>query len=175
MLALIFADLDRRNQDSYLANRRVYYDSIYAIISDMVDKIVIDTNVLVSALIGTEGPGREVLRQCLLGNYKPLISNALFSEYEDVVAREETLNLFPLEPEAIRDLLNALYSVCQWVPIYYLWRPNLRDEGDNFLIELAVAGNARYVVTNNTRDLISAELTFKDLTVLTPQELLRGN
>ena len=139
----------------------------------MVDNIVIDTSVLVSALIGKEGPGREVIRRCLLGRHNPLISNALFSEYEDVVARDETLNLFPLEPEAIRELLNALYSVCQWVPIYYLWRPNLKDEGDNFLVELAVAGNARYLVTNNTKDLNSAELIFKDLKVVTPQELLK--
>lgn len=139
----------------------------------MVDNIVIDTSVLVSALIGKEGPGREVIRRCLSGRYNPLISNALFSEYEDVVARDETLNLFPLEPEAIRELLNALYSVCQWVPIYYLWRPNLKDEGDNFLVELAVAGNARYLVTNNTKDLNSAELIFKDLKVVTPQELLK--
>lgn len=141
----------------------------------MTENIVIDTSVLIGALIGKEGPNREVLRQCLLGQYKPLINNALFSEYEDVVARESTLELCPLKPKEIRDLLNALYSICQWVPIYYLWRPNLKDENDNFLIELAVAGNAKYIVTNNTRDLLSAELSFKGLKVLTPEEFLKGN
>ncbi len=123
---------------------------------------MIDTSVLISALIGKEGPSRGVLRQCLLGDYNPLISNALFSEYEDVAAREKTLELCPLEPQEIRDLINALYGVCHWVPIYYLWRPKLKDEDDNFLIELAVAGNGKYIVTNNTRDLHSAELSFKD-------------
>lgn len=141
----------------------------------MTENIVIDTSVLISALIGKEGPSREVLRQCLLGDYNPLISNALFSEYEDVAAREKTLELCPLEPQEIRDLLNALYGVCHWVPIYYLWRPNLKDEDDNFLIELAVAGNGKYIVTNNTRDLHSAELSFKDLKIVTPEAFLRGD
>lgn len=52
----------------------------------------------------------------------------------------------------IHRLLNAFVSVSEWVEIYYSWRPNLRDEGDNHLIQLAVARNARIVVTNNIRD-----------------------
>ncbi|WP_368500055.1 PIN domain-containing protein, partial [Moraxella sp.] len=43
-------------------------------------------------------------------------------------------------------MLNALLSICEWVRIFYLWRPNLKDEGDNHLIELAVAGNANIIV-----------------------------
>jgi hypothetical protein len=35
----------------------------------------------------------------------------------------------------------------------FLWRPNLPDEADNHVIELAVAGGASAVVTNNVRDL----------------------
>lgn len=140
----------------------------------MSENIVIDTSVLVSALIGKQGPSREVLRQCLLGRYNPLISNTLFSEYEDVASRENILDLCPLSPKELRELLNALYSVCHWVPIYYLWRPNLKDEDDNFLIELAVAGNGKYIVTNNTKDLYSAELSFKDINIVTPEAFLRG-
>jgi predicted nucleic acid-binding protein len=64
--------------------------------------------------------------------------------------------------------------VCAWTPVYYLWRPNLRDEGDNFLIELALAGNSEVIVTNNVKDLESAELNFKGLRILRPEQLLRG-
>lgn len=141
----------------------------------MVDTIVLDTSVLISALIGKEGPGREILRRCLLGRYTPLISNALFQEYEDVAMREKVLDLCPLKPAEIRTLLNAYYSVCKWIPIYYLWRPNLTDEDDNFLIELAIAGNSEYIITNNIKDLRNAELNFEDLTVVTPDEFLKGN
>ena len=46
----------------------------------------------------------------------------------------------PLTPKEREDLLDAFLSVCEWVPIYFLWRPNLPDEGDNHLMELVVAG-----------------------------------
>ena len=137
--------------------------------------IVVDTSVLISALISNKGSNRAILRKCLTGEYNPLISNALFMEYEDVIGRDRIKKLCLLNDKEIRELLNAYYSVCSWVPIYYLWRPNLKDESDNFLIELAVAGNANAIVTNNIKDLSGAELKFKDLRILKPEQLLRGN
>jgi len=136
--------------------------------------VVIDTNVLISALISTQGPNREIIRRCLLGTYSPLISNALFQEYEDVSKREQILDNCPLNPNEVLELLHSFYSVCRWVPIYYLWRPNIIDEGDNFLIELALAGNATHIITNNIRDFLSAELIFPNLKILTPKTILQG-
>lgn len=140
----------------------------------MANTIVVDTSVVVSALIGAKGPNREILRQCLQGKYHPLISNTLFLEYEDVSKRKKILGKCPLSGEEIKELLNAFYGVCRWVPIYYLWRPNLVDEGDNFLIELALAGNATHIVTNNIDDLQNAELKFPGLRIVKPEKLLRG-
>lgn len=136
--------------------------------------VVVDTSILISALIGTKGPSREVLRRCLKGTYRPLISNALFNEYEDVITRQRIIDLCPLNEDEKRKLLNAFYSTCQWVSIHYLWRPNIKDEGDNFLIELAIAGNASQIITNNIDDFKNAELKFPDLTILSPEQLLRG-
>ena len=141
----------------------------------MSEKVVIDTSVMISALIGRRGASREVIRRCLTGKYQPLISNSLFQEYEDVSSRKQVREICPLRAEEIRDLLSAYYSVCTWVPIYYLWRPNLKDDSDNFLIELALAGNSRTIVTNNVKDLRAAELKFDELRVLKPQQLLRGD
>ena len=129
---------------------------------------------LISVLIGKEGPSREILRRCLQGANQPLISNTLFLEYEDASLRPRIQKLCPLDENEIRELINAFYSMCVWVPIYYLWRPNLKDEGDNFLIELAVAGNAEIIVTNNVKDLGFAELSFENLQIYKPEELLRG-
>jgi len=81
--------------------------------------------------------------------------------------------LCPLSTKEIRELVNAFYSSCKWVPIYFLWRPNLRDEGDNFLIELAIAAHADFIVTNNIRDLEGAELLFEDLKIVKPEQSLR--
>lgn len=141
----------------------------------MANTIVIDTSVIISALIGEKGPSREILRKALLYEYKPLISNALFQEYEDVTKRKQIRSLCPLTSNEIGELLNAFYSVCSWVPIYFLWRPNIADEGDNFLIELALAGNATHIVTNNIKDFKNTELKFPDLKILKPETLLRGN
>ena len=136
--------------------------------------VVIDTSVLINALLGPAGPARELIRRCLKGIYNPLINNTLFLEYEEVTNRSHILEQCPLTSTELRELLNAYYSVCDWVPIYYLWRPNLLDESDNFLIELAIAGNAYCVVTNNIRDLTRSEMMFPDLQILTPEQLLRG-
>ena len=82
--------------------------------------------------------------------------------------------LCPLTEDEVSELLAAFFSVCEWVQIHYLWRPNLKDEGDNFLIELAVAGNAESIITNNLKDLRNAELQFDGLKVLAPEDYLRG-
>lgn len=140
----------------------------------MFKTIVVDTSVLIGALIGKKGASREVLRRCLQGKYQPIISNTLFLEYEDVSKRQGIIELCPLTNEEIRELLNSFYSVCRWVQIYYLWRPNLPDEGDNFLIELALAGNAQAIVTYNVKDLQNAELKFPDFKIVTPAQLLGG-
>lgn len=69
-------------------------------------------------------------------------------------------------------VLDVFLSGCRWVHVYFAWRPNLRDEGDNHLIELALAGGADAVVTMNKRDLTSGELRFPHLAIVSPQELL---
>ena len=140
----------------------------------MTRTIVVDTSIVISALIGSQGPSRKVIRKCLLNDYTPLISNSLFLEYEDVSSRERIINLCSITNEEKRKLLNAFYHVCHWVSIHYLWRPNIRDEGDNFLIELAVAGNADYIVTNNINDFKNAQLKFPNIQIVTPEQLLRG-
>ena len=139
----------------------------------MVPRIVVDTNVLAAALISPDGPNRAILRRCLLGAYKPLLSNALFSEYEDVTARPAILERCPVGPEDVTVLLEAICSVAEWVSIFYLWRPNLKDEGDNHVLELAAAGNARWIVTNNIRDFSKGELRFPDIQIVTPSDMLR--
>ena len=139
----------------------------------MVTKIVIDTNVFVSVLIGREGSAaREVLRRCLQGNYQPLIGNALFTEYQDVMNRDEIKAKCPLTESEAKDLLADFMSVCQWVKIFYLWRPNLKDEADNHLIELAIAGNAQIIVTRNINDFKRSQLQFPQIKILKPEEIL---
>ena len=71
-------------------------------------------------------------------------------------------------------LFEAFLSVCRWTRVYFAWRPNVPDESDNHVVELAVAGGAEAIVTRNTRDFARMELRFAGLAVLDPRELLKG-
>ena len=136
-------------------------------------RIVIDTNVLIGALISKEyGANRKLLELCLKGEFQPLINYTLFSEYEELINRPSILKLCKRSPEEINILFDGFLSVCELVKIYYLWRPNLVDEGDNYLVELAIAGNAQVLVTHNIKDFQQSQLKFPQLQIKQPKEII---
>ena len=135
-------------------------------------RVVVDTNIFVSAIMGTQSASREIIRLCLKGELQPLMGNALLAEYEDVCSRADLFDDTILSLDGRTVLLDAFLASCQWTPIYYLWRPNLRDEGDNHIIELAVAGGASIIITANIRDFAKPALVFPGLDVCTASEFL---
>ena len=121
-----------------------------------------------------EGPSRGVVKRCLARYYQPLIGAALFMEYEDVMGRSELFTRSPLTEGEWQEVFNGFLAVCQWTEVYFAWRPNLPDEADNHLVELAVAGRAAAVVTRNVRDLAKGELRFPGIRTLTPEQCLEA-
>jgi len=101
------------------------------------------------------------------------MGDKLFREYESVMSRAALFKDCPLGPEKRQRLFAGFANVCEWVSVHYLWRPNLPDEGDNHVFELAIAGGAKVIVTQNIRDFKRAELRFPEVEVLTPSEFLR--
>jgi putative PIN family toxin of toxin-antitoxin system len=134
--------------------------------------VVIDTNVFISACLGG-GAANAVLRACLLGRCTPLMGAALFTEYEDVLGRPEWASASPLTVTERGELFDIFLAHCAWTRVYFGWRPNLPDEADNHLIELAVAGGARYIITRNLRDLTRGELRFDGLLIVDPHTFLK--
>lgn len=136
-------------------------------------RVVVDTNVFTAAVLSAAGANRAVLRACFTGKAHPLMGAALFQEYEDLLARPELMAKSPLNPKERRQLFEAFLSFCDWVRVYFLWRPNLPDEADNHLIELALAGGADAIITNNVRDVRRGELAFPHLQILSPAQFLK--
>ena len=138
----------------------------------MPPRIVVDTIVFIAAILSPAGENRDILRACLLGRARPLVGAALFHEYEDLLNRSALMAKSPLDAAERQTLLESFLSVSDWVKVYFLWRPNLPDEADNHLIELALAGSAETIVTNNLKDLQHGELRFPGLKIQSPRQFL---
>jgi len=134
-------------------------------------KIVIDTSVWISALIKKDSMAREILRLVFNRKLSAQLSDTLYKEYESVMRREKIISLVPISLEKQSELLDAFCAVAEFNTIYYTWRPNLKDEGDNFLVELAVSSNAEVILTYNEKDFQGSELAFS-FKVMTPNKFL---
>ena len=134
--------------------------------------VVIDTNVFVGACMGI-GASSLVIRHCLDGTLAPVMGSSLFLEYEDVLSRPALFEKCRLDASERDELLDAFLGHCKWVKTYFLWRPNLRDEADNHVVELAVASGASHIVTWNIKDFAAMELRFPLLRLATPPDLLK--
>jgi predicted nucleic acid-binding protein len=101
-----------------------------------------------------------------------LATTALFLEYEDVLKRPEQRLASGLDVGAIDEFLAEFAAVCEPVEIHFLWRPQTRDAGDEFVLEAAVNGQAEALLTYNMRDLAAPATRF-GIAVLPPAELLK--
>ncbi len=132
-------------------------------------QIILDTNVLLSALRSQFGASFRLLSLIEDSRFKINVSVALVFEYEDVLKRPEMkLNLTHQE---IDDVLDFLCQNANLREIFYLWRPTLRDPKDDFVLELAVESNCHYIVTFNTKDFAEAEQF--GIKAVRPNEFLR--
>lgn len=137
-------------------------------------KVIIDTNVLINVLLSpsTRSASYKVIELCLTRKIFPQMGAALFAEFEDVAYRDHIQKKTAYSSNEVDQILDGLFSVSSWVKINYLWRPNLKDKGDNHLIDLAVASNADVIITQNVKDLLSGDLRFS-FEVLTPEEFIK--
>lgn len=134
--------------------------------------IVVDTNVFVGACMGV-GASSVVIELALRKRIVPVMGPVLFSEYEDVLSREALFGGCRLTASEREELFDIFLSVCQWRRTYFSWRPNVQDEGDNHIVELAVASGVSHVVTWNTRDFARMELRFPNIRFVTPPQFLK--
>lgn len=118
-------------------------------------QIVIDTNVLVAGLRSRRGSAFRLLTLVGTGRFAIHLSVPLVLEYEDVLLRE--LPYLQVTKETVEDLIDFHCSVATCHPIFFLWRPFLRDPKDDMILELAVKAGCDLIVTYNTRDFADVE------------------
>jgi len=130
----------------------------------MIPRQVLDTNVVVSALLKPRGPEDQVLRLALAGKADLRVSQTILAEYASVLSRPK----LQLQAREVTTALDKLYEASTVVhPEFTL---NVcRHEPDNRFLECAEAGASDYLVTGNTRHFPKK---YKKIKVVTARQLL---
>ena len=135
----------------------------------MATSIVLDTCVFISALRSRQGASFKLLS--VIGNEEIdlYVSVPLILEYEAVAKRmSRTIGLTHSD---IEDIIDYLCAIGKHRQVHFLWRPNLKDPGDDFILELSVESECDYIVTHNVKDFVGSEKF--QVKVVTPQKFLR--
>jgi putative PIN family toxin of toxin-antitoxin system len=135
-------------------------------------RFVLDTDVIVAALRSPEGASAALLLAIRRGRGVMLLSVPLLIEYEATSRRAEHRLASGLSEKEIETFLDGLVFLAEPVKTHYRWRPQLRDPGDEMVLEAAVNGRARAIVTFNRRDYGVAPADF-GIELLSPAEALR--
>jgi len=134
--------------------------------------VVLDTNVVFSALISPYGPAYRVLAQVIAGDLTCAATPALWVEYEEQFSSERFWALTPLPAQQVGDVLDYLASIVQ--PTYndFTWRGILTDEDDALVAEAAFNANADVPITFNTDHFraLRGQVSFK---IQTPEDFLK--
>jgi putative PIN family toxin of toxin-antitoxin system len=136
-------------------------------------RIVVDTSVVVTALTSRNGAGNGIMRLVATRRLVLLATPPLFLEYEDVLNRPEQRLLHGLSSSQIDAFLAQLAALIEPVNINFRWRPQLRDPGDEMILEAAINGRADAIVTYNVADFSGVGKWFR-IPVVRPAAILKG-
>jgi len=131
-------------------------------------QIVIDTNVFVIALRSQFGASYKLLSLIDKDVFQLNLSVPLALEYEAVAKR--MIGEISLREKEVDDILDFVISKANHWQIYYLWRPQLKDPGDDMVLEIAVTANCDYIITYNGNDFKGVDKF--GIKAITPKEFL---
>jgi len=128
-------------------------------------KIILDTNVVVSALIQQSFPYLIVFEHVLNGRSQLCLSEPLLEEYQAVLSRPK----FAALPDFIH---NAEIVLRRFVKTALFYTPAIhldiiKDASDNKLLELADESNADFLITGNSADFTLAQ--YKNTQIVSPR------
>ena len=141
-------------------------------ISNIVNRFVLDTDVIVAAMRSPSGASAALLGAALDRRLTILASVPLFFEYEAKCTDPEHWTAAGLTKKQAQIFVDSLAALIELVKTHYLWRPTLRDPNDEMVLEVAVNGRADAIVTFNLRDYGATPGTF-NIEVITPSIAIR--
>ena len=130
-----------------------------------------DTDAIVAAMRSPGGASAALLRAARQGRVTLVATVPLCIEYEGVCSRAEHTEAAGFGPAALAVFLDAAIGLMEPVEAWLLWRPQLRDPGDELVLEAAVNGRAAAIATFNRRDFLPGATRF-GVDVLLPGEAL---
>jgi uncharacterized protein len=129
-------------------------------------KLVLDTNVLVSGMLGTGSPPARILDLLRAREVRLVVDDRILAEYADVLGREYLRHYFP--EDAARDVMEFLRHDSELVICTVVIR-HLPDPGDIPFLEVALAAGAP-LITGNKRHFPAA--LARSCRILTPREFV---
>jgi len=124
-------------------------------------KVVVDTNVIISALLIPEGNPAKIISLILNEKIKILYDNRIIFEYSDVLSRKE----FNFPKEIINDLINYFKHEGEFINSDYE-KIKFIDEEDKKFYEVYKTGKADYLITGNIKHFP------KENTIILPKDFL---
>lgn len=134
-------------------------------------KVVLDTNVLVSAFLSSKGSPAQVLEALRQERFELVGSEAIFAEYQEVLSYEKVQALHQMSKAKITAVINALKGSALIVEPSPALVGVLRDPDDTKFLECAVAGRAPYIVSQDL-DLLSVK-EYQGIQIISPGLFLK--
>lgn len=131
-----------------------------------------DTDTIVAAMRSPAGASAALLRAARAGRITLTATVPLCLEYEGVCSRPEHMAAAGFDAADLTVFLDAVVDLVEPVNAWFLWRPQLRDAGDELVLEAAVNAGAAAIATFNRRDFRPAADRF-GLDILLPAEAIR--
>jgi putative PIN family toxin of toxin-antitoxin system len=134
-------------------------------------RLVLDTNVVVAALLSQRGASAELIRLGVRRRVVLIGTLSLALEYLDVCGRPEVLSRCLVSAADAARFANEVVALLTPIEVRYRWRPAGPDADDDHVIEAALNGGANAIVTFNRKDFAEASRRF-NLRVVTPSAIL---
>jgi putative PIN family toxin of toxin-antitoxin system len=134
-------------------------------------RLVMDTDVVIAGMRSPKGASAALLKAAQAKQFSLLLSVPLAVEYEAICGKREHQLAAGLSSLEASQFVTAVIALSEPVSIHYLWRPKLRDPNDEMVLETAVNGQAKAIVTFNEKDYGTVPREF-GIDVLLPAEAI---